>query len=142
MILQLKKTRSTALIPTYGSDGAACFDLYAAEDVSIKVGQTKPVPLGFAMQIQEGHEVIIRPRSGLSVKSGLRIANSPGTIDSDYRGEVSVIFDNCGESIYQIKVGDRIAQGKMQRVERTNFVFIHDMSPTKRGSEGFGSTGT
>lgn len=141
-MLQLKRMRKTAVLPTYGSEGAACFDLYAAEDVTIRSGDTRSVPLGFAMEIQDSHEVIIRPRSGMSVKTGIRIANSPGTIDSDYRGEVAIILDNTGDKLYEVKIGDRIAQGKMQRVERTNFVFIHDMSPTKRGDGGFGSTGS
>ena len=141
MVIQLKRLRESAKMPTYGSDGAACFDLYAAEDVDIRSGGTTKVPLGFAIGIERDHEVTIRPRSGLSLKTGIRIANSPGTIDSDYTGEVSVILDNIGDEIYHVKSGDRIAQGKLQRVERSSFVFVSNLSPSDRGNGGFGSTG-
>ena len=140
--IQLKRIRVTAVEPTYGSDGAAAFDLYAAEEITIKPNETKVVPLGFAMGIQDGYEVVIRPRSGLSLKSGLRIANSPGTIDSDYTGEVGIIIHNTSSDKKIIQIGDRIAQGVLQRTNRVHFVFVEQLSPTNRGDDGFGSTGS
>jgi len=141
MNLQLKRIREEAKTPTYGSDGAACFDLYAAEEVVIKPGETKVVPLGYAMGIPDGWEVNLRPRSGISLKTGLRMANSPGTIDSDYRGEVGVIFDNVSNENISIMVGDRIAQGSPRRVEKTHFIFVEQLSPTDRDKGSYGSTG-
>ena len=138
--IQLKRLRATAVEPTYGSEQAAAFDLYAAEEVIFKPNETKIVPLGYAMGIQDGHEVIIRPRSGLSLKSGLRIANSPGTIDSDYTGEIGVIMHNTSEDKRIIQIGDRIAQGVLQRTQKVHFVFVDQISPTERGEKGFGST--
>jgi dUTP pyrophosphatase len=139
--IQLKRMRDSAVEPTYGSEGAAAFDLYAAEEVSLKPNETKVVPLGYAMGIESGYEVIIRPRSGIALKTGLRIANSPGTIDSDYTGEVGVIMHNTSDSKRVIAVGDRIAQGILQRTNRVHFVFVTQLSPTERGDGGMGSTG-
>jgi len=142
MMIQLKRLRESAIMPTYGSEGAGCFDLYASEDIDVRSGETKKVPLGFAMGIPAGYEVVIRPRSGMSLKTKVRLSNSPGTIDCDYRGEIMIIVDNIGDKMYQVKAGDRIAQGKMQRFERSNFVFVESLSPTDRGEGGMGSTGT
>ena len=142
MNIQLKRMRDDAKMPEYGSEGAACFDFYAATEVTFKPGETKIVPLGFAVGIQDGWEMTIRPRSGMSLKTDLRIANAPGTIDSDYRGEVGVIITNHGGSKASIQVGDRIAQGTVKRVEKTYFTFVEQLSPSDRGSGGFGSTGS
>lgn len=142
MNIQLKRMRDEAKTPEYGSEGAACFDFFAAAETTIKPGDTKVVPLGFAVGIQEGWEMTIRPRSGMSLKTPLRIANAPGTIDSDYRGEVGVIMTNTGQEKVIILVGDRIAQGTCQRAEKTHFTFVEQLSPSDRGSGGFGSTGT
>ena len=139
--IQLKRMRDSAVEPTYGSDGAAAFDLYAAADISLKPNETKVVPLGYAMGIEIGYEVVIRPRSGLTLKTGLRVANAPGTIDSDYTGEVGVIMHNTSTNKVLIKTGDRIAQGVIQRTIRVHFVFVTQLSPTDRGDGGFGSTG-
>jgi len=141
MNLQLKRMRDEAKMPEYGSDGAACFDLYAAQEVSIPAGETKVVPLGFAIGVPEGWEMTIRPRSGMSLKTGLRIANAPGTIDSDFRGEVGVIMWNTSGDKKLIRAGDRIAQGSVHRVEKTHFTFVEQLSPTDRDKGGFGSTG-
>ena len=142
MNIQLKRLRKEAKMPEYGSEGAACFDFYAAAETTIKPGETKVVPLGYAVSIRDGWEMNIRPRSGMCLKTDLRIANSPGTIDSDYRGEVGVIMTNIGKSDkLVVMVGDRIAQGTVQRVEKTNVTFVEQLSPSKRGEGGFGSTG-
>jgi dUTP pyrophosphatase len=139
--IQLKRLRSEATEPTYGSDGAAAFDLYAAVEVRIAPGETKVVALGYAMGIEANYEVIIRPRSGMSLKTGLRVANAPGTIDSDYTGEVGVILHNTSDEKKLIKIGDRIAQGVIQRTNKAHFIFVEQLSPTDRGGDGFGSTG-
>ncbi len=141
MNLQLKRLRETATTPTYGSSGAACFDVYAAKEVTIKPGETKLIPLGYAMGIPDGWEVNLRPRSGMSLKTGLRMANSPGTIDCDYRGEVSVILHNTSSENRTVQIGDRIAQGSPRRVEKTHFIFVQDLGPTDRDGGGYGSTG-
>ena len=139
--IQLKRLRSEAKEPTYGSEGAGAFDLYAAAEIRIGIGETKIVPLGYAMGIEANYEVLIRPRSGMSLKTGLRVANAPGTIDSDYTGEVGVILHNTSDEKKLIKIGDRIAQGVIQRTNKAHFIFVEQLSPTDRGGDGFGSTG-
>lgn len=99
--VKIRKVRPHAVVPTYGTAGAACFDLYAAEDVIIAPGDTAAVPVGFAVELPDGYEMQIRPRSGISLKTKLRVANSPGCVDSDFRGEVAVIFDNIFETLYE-----------------------------------------
>jgi len=139
--LQLKRLRPEAKAPTYGTSGSACFDVYAAEEVIIAPGETRLVALGYAMGIPDGWEVNLRPRSGMSLKTGLRLPNSPATIDCDYTGEVSVILHNTSDENRTIQIGDRIAQGSPRRVEKTHFIFVEQLSPTDRDSSGFGSTG-
>jgi dUTP pyrophosphatase len=141
--IQLKRLRKNAIEPTYGSEGSSAFDLYAAEEVSLKPNATKLVPLGYAMGLEKGYEVVIRPRSGMSLKTGLRVANAPGTIDSDFTGEINIIMHNTSNiDTKLIKVGDRIAQGVLQRTNKVHFVFVNQLSITDRGDSGFGSTGT
>lgn len=141
MNLQLLRMRESAVMPTYGHDGDACFDVYAAVEVIIAPGETRIVPLGYAMGIPDGWEVNLRPRSGMSLKTGLRVANSPATIDSGFTGEVSVILHNTSEEERVIHIGDRIAQGSPRRVEKTQFTFVSQLSPTSRDGGAFGSTG-
>lgn len=141
MIVKVKRVRKDAVIPQYATPGAAGFDLVAAEDVFLRGGETKLVPTGLSFEIPEGYEMQIRPRSGLSLKTGLRIANAPGTIDSDYRGEVKIIVENTSNTYHHIEKGDRIAQGVIAPVMRAVFEEADDLSETDRGSGGFGSTG-
>lgn len=141
--VKIKKLHPDAVVPTYGTDGAAGFDFYALEDVVLQSGETKLIKTGLAMAIPEGYEIQVRPRSGTSLKSQFRIANSPGTIDSDYRGECCVIgsfYGKAGES-YSINKGDRIAQGVLSEVPQANFQLVEDLNETDRGAGGFGSTG-
>jgi dUTP pyrophosphatase len=139
--MKIQKTLQTAKIPTYGSTGAACFDIYSAVDVEVYPGETKLVRTGLIFDIPTGHEMQIRPRSGLSAKTELRIANAPGTIDSDYKKEVYIAIYNCGKhDKYKIKSGDRIAQGLVQKVEKTTFEVVEKIDD-KSGRGGFGSTG-
>ena len=117
----------------------------ALEDVEFTLGETKLVKTGLAIDVGPGYELQVRPRSGLSLKTGLRITNSPGTVDSDYRGEVCVIMmlvPANGYLSYKIKKGDRIAQGVVCPVVRADIEVVEDLEDTSRGSGGFGSTGS
>lgn len=155
MKLQIKKLHADAVIPKYQTKGASGFDLHALEDVDIEPGQTKLVKTGLAVAVQEGYELQVRPRSGVSLKTPLRVANAPGTVDSDYRGEVCVIVTNT-QSIFpglvpgvavgidlaqHIKKGDRIAQGVVCPVVQAEIEQVPELDETVRGSGGFGSTG-
>ena len=142
--VQVKKLKEEATIPFYAKEGDAGFDLRACikESVTIKPGETKIIPTGLAMAIPFGYEVQVRPRSGMSAKTKIRIGNSPGTIDSGYRGEIGVIVDNIGDTDYTINHEDRIAQGVLNKVPTADFELVEELSETDRGTGGFGSTGT
>lgn len=130
-------------VPKYQTNGAAGFDLAAAENCFVDAGCTVLIRTGLAFEIPDGFEMQIRPRSGLSLKTDLRIANAPGTIDSDYRGEVKIIVTNTSRTMeYTIEKGDRIAQGVICPVYRADFEEVFELSDTERGSNGFGSTNT
>jgi dUTP pyrophosphatase len=141
MILKIKKLNEKAIIPAYQSEEAAGFDLHSIEDIVIKVGERKLIGTGLAFEIEKGFEVQIRPRSGLAFKHGITVLNSPGTIDSDYRGEIKVLLVNLGEEDFEIKKGERIAQAVIAPVVQAEFEEVKELSDTKRGSGGFGSTG-
>jgi dUTP pyrophosphatase len=128
-------------LPAYASDGAAGMDVVAAETLTIRPGTRYAVATGFAMAIPPGYEVQVRPRSGLALKHGVTCLNTPGTIDSDYRGEVKVILANLGEEPFEIKRGDRIAQLVPAPVQRAAFAEVTSLDETTRGAGGFGSTG-
>lgn len=139
--IKVKKLHPDAVIPKYQTDGSAGFDLHAVEDVVIGTDGTELVRTGLAFEIPQGYEMQIRPRSGLSLKTKLRIANAPGTIDSDYRGEVGIVVDNTTVVPHLIRKGDRIAQGVIQAVSRAAFQEVDKLTDTQRGDGGFGSTG-
>lgn len=148
MRIKIKKLHEDAKIPQYATPGAAGFDLVAIENLSIFPGEIKIVKTGLSIEIPEGYELQIRPRSGLSAKTGLRIPNSPGTLDADYRGEICVIIENTTrpypDSIgypYEIIKGDRIAQGVICPIIQGSFIEVEELSDTQRGAAGFGSTG-
>lgn len=133
-------------LPSYASPGSAGFDLRAAIDgeVVLRPGERLLVPTGLALEIPSGWEGQVRPRSGLALRHGIGIVNAPGTIDSDYRGEVGVILINLGEASFSLKRGDRIAQLVISRVEPVEWEEIEDsgaFGESVRGSGGFGSTG-
>jgi dUTP pyrophosphatase len=128
-------------LPAYASTGAAGMDVVAAESLTLAAGARHAVATGFAMAIPAGYEVQVRPRSGLALKNGITCLNSPGTIDSDYRGEVKVILANLGQDDFTITRGDRIAQLVPAPVQRASFAVVEDLDDTARGSGGFGSTG-
>jgi len=132
-----------AVIPEYKTSGAAGADLCALLDspLTIRPGKIAKVPTGLFFEIPEGYEVQVRPRSGLAAKYGLTVLNTPGTIDSDYRGEIIVILINLGESDFTINSGDRIAQMIIAPVTQASFSIVEKLSDTERGSGAFGSTG-
>jgi dUTP pyrophosphatase len=128
-------------LPAYATDGAAGMDVVAAEELILAPGARHAVATGFAMAIPHGYEVQVRPRSGLALKHGITCLNTPGTIDSDYRGEVKVILANLGSAPFDIKRGDRIAQLVPAPVQRATLLEVSTLDDTARGSGGFGSTG-
>ncbi len=128
-------------LPAYASAGAAGMDVVAAEDFSLQPGERQAVPTGFAFAIPEGFEVQVRPRSGFALKHGVTCLNTPGTIDSDYRGEVKVILANLGDAPFTAMRGDRIAQLVPAPVLRAEMTEVEALSETERGGGGFGSTG-
>jgi len=145
MQIKIKRFHSDAVLPKYATALSAGFDLIACEDAIIYPGETVLVKLGFALEIPEGFEMQIRPRSGLSLKTYIRIANSPGTIDADYRGEIGVIIDHkCDGDFYystiEIKKGQAIAQGVIARAEKAEWIEVEELSSTERGVGGYGST--
>jgi len=133
-------------LPAYETDLAAGADLRAAvpEDapMTLSPGKRALVPTGFAMALPAGYEAQIRPRSGLAYKHGITCLNTPGTIDADYRGEVKVLLINHGQEAFTIKRGERIAQMVIAPITQPKFTRVEDLSETKRGAGGFGSTGT
>lgn len=142
--LQIQRLRPEAELPRYMSDGAAGLDLSAcvAEPVVILPGQRASVGTGLAMAIPRGYEGQVRPRSGLAARAGLTVLNAPGTIDSDYRGEVQVLLINHGDAPVTIEAGTRIAQLVIAPVTQVAVAEVQTLSGTVRGSGGFGSTGT
>jgi dUTP pyrophosphatase len=128
-------------LPSYATDGAAGLDIVAAEDLTLAPGQRHAVATGFAIAIPAGNEVQVRPRSGLALKHGITCLNTPGTIDSDYRGEVKVILANLGHEPFEVKRGERIAQLVPAPVLRAEFAEVEALDDTGRGGGGFGSTG-
>ncbi len=128
-------------LPAYLSAGAAGMDVVAAEDLTLAPGQRRAVATGFAMAIPDGYEVQVRPRSGLALKHGITCLNTPGTIDSDYRGEVKVILANLGDAPFEVVRGERIAQLVPAPVLRARLVETELLDDTSRGAGGVGSTG-
>ncbi|MGC6401710.1 dUTP diphosphatase [Sphingomonas sp. FW199] len=128
-------------LPAYATAGAAGMDIVSAEDVMLAPGARHAVATGLAIAIPDGFEVQVRPRSGLALKHGVTCLNTPGTIDSDYRGEVKVILANLGDQPFAIARGDRIAQLVAAPVQRAAFDEVASLDDTARGTGGFGSTG-
>lgn len=128
-------------LPAYASAGAAGMDVVAAEDVELPPGGRHAVATGFAMAVPEGYEVQVRPRSGLALRHGVTCLNTPGTVDSDYRGEVKVILANLGFEPFRVTRGERIAQLVPSPVTRAALEEAEGLDETVRGAGGFGSTG-
>ena len=130
-------------LPTYASALAAGMDLLAAttEDLNLAAGSRTLIPTGIAIALPAGFEAQVRPRSGLAIKHGITVLNSPGTIDADYRGEICVILANFGTSAYTVRRGDRIAQLVIAPVVRADWSLAAELPATERSGGGFGSTG-
>jgi dUTP pyrophosphatase len=164
--VKIKRLHPDAVIPQYAHEFDAGFDLVAAEDVIIEPGETKLVRTGLAISLPPNYELQVRPRSGISLRTKLRVANAPGTVDAGYRGEIGVIVDNIAQSsaygichyervdgtlderryegyaaTYLIRKGDRIAQAVIKPVEQAHFVEVDELDETERGVGGFGSSG-
>ena len=130
-------------IPEYQSEQAAGCDLYAdiEGDIILEAGTHCTVPTGVKIALPDGYEAQVRPRSGLALKHGIGVLNTPGTIDADYRGEIKVILFNLGNESFNIRSGDRIAQLVFNKVVRGEFIPVEHLEDTERGSGGFGHTG-
>lgn len=128
-------------LPSYATAGSAGLDLHADEDVVLRPGQRALVPTGIAIELPEGYEAQVRPRSGLALRHGIGMVNAPGTIDSDYRGEIGVILVNHGEEVVRLSRGERIAQLVIARYEMVTLLVVETLSESERGAGGFGHTG-
>lgn len=139
--LKVKRLSDSAQVPTYGSAGAACFDLYADDTLAIAPGRAGTVKTSMAFEIPDGHVMLVYSRSGHGFKNGVRLANCTGVIDSDYRNEVMVRIKNDSSEVFMITLGDRIAQAMITPVEKYEFIEVDTLSDTVRGLGGLGSTG-
>ena len=128
-------------LPAYATPGAAGMDVVAAEDIDLAPGQRHAVATGFKVAIPDGYEIQVRPRSGLAFKHGVTVPNTPGTVDSDYRGELKVLMINHGSEVFPVRRGERIAQLVPAAVTRAGFDEVDELDATDRGHGGFGSTG-
>ena len=135
------KLTDGAALPEYKTSGAAGADICSNEDCSINPNSWKLVSTGLFPEIPENFEIQVRSRSGLAAKNGVFVLNSPGTVDSDYRGEIKVILANMSDKPFEIKKGDRIAQLVVSPVQQANFETVSEVSETERSAGGFGSTG-
>jgi dUTP pyrophosphatase len=142
--IQINKLSNEVSIPKYETPGSSGMDLaaYIEAVIIINPGDKALIPTGFSLSIPQGYEVQIRPRSGLAAKKGITVLNTPGTIDSDYRGEIKVILINLSKDKFTIKNGDRIAQMVVCPVIQARLEEVQELSDTARGTGGFGSTGT
>ena len=142
--IQIKKLSNEVLTPKYETSGSSGMDIaaYIKQDITIELGEKALIPTGFSLSVPQGYEVQIRPRSGLAAKKGVTVLNTPGTIDSDYRGEIKVILINLSKDIFYVKSGERIAQMVVCPVKQVVVEEVNELSDTNRGVGGFGSTGT
>ena len=139
--VDIKLLNKDAQIPTYGTNVAAGFDFRSIDDYTVKPKETVIVKTGLAMSVPECLYLAVVPRSGISAKTKIRVANSPGIVDSDYTGEIGIIVENIGDEDYIIHKGDRIAQGLILPYFKANFNLVDNLEETERGAGAFGSTG-
>jgi dUTP pyrophosphatase len=142
-ILRINPELQDIPLPAYATEGSAGMDVCAAVDYNLEIpaGETALIPTGFIIELPQGHEAQVRPRSGLAVKHNIGILNSPGTIDSDYRGEVKIILTNFGKKTFVVHRGDRIAQMIVAKYERVQWQESSSLAESVRGEGGFGHTG-
>lgn len=141
MKISIQRLASDLPLPAYATDGAAGLDLHAAEERTLAPGERAAIACGIAIALPSGFEAQIRPRSGLALKSGITVLNTPGTIDSDYRGEIKAILINHGQEPFAITRGMKIAQMVIARHEAVEWSEINELPASDRGTGGFGSTG-
>lgn len=143
MVIEVKILKVDKELPTphYKYDGDAGMDLYSAEDYNLGQGEIRLFRTGLRIAVPYGYEMQIRPRSGLAANYGISIINTPCTIDACYRGDINIALINLGKEAYNVKRGERIAQAVFKKVERAELVEVEELDETKRGKEGFGSTG-
>ncbi len=141
MKIKIQKIHPNALIPKYQTEGSSGFDLHAVEEVMIKPHGVGLVKIGICLSLEVGYELQVRTRSGLALNHQVMVLNSPGTVDNDYRGEIKVILANLSDKDFKVQVGDRIAQGVVQKTYKAEFIECEQLDETLRGSGGFGSTG-
>jgi dUTP pyrophosphatase len=139
--VRVKRLDIDAVVPEAARNGDAAFDICSIVDYELKPGERHAVPTGIAIEIPEGYEGQMRPRSGLAAKEGVTVLNTPGTIDSGYRGEVKTIMINLGDKPFKITKGMRISQLAIRPVPEVRFIEVEKLSDTERGEGGFGSTG-
>ncbi len=138
--IKIRRLDKSLPLPVYQTEGSSGLDLYASRDCVLASGGFEMISTGVALEIPGGYEGEVRARSGLASKFGIGVLNSPGTIDSDYRGEIKVILFNIGKKDFEIKKGNRIAQLIITKVEKVNLVETEELNSTKRENGGFGST--
>ena len=138
----MKRLHPDAVIPKAARRGDVAFDLYSVIDYKLEPGERYAVPTGIAVEIPQGYEGQVRPRSGLAMRDGITVLNTPGTIDCGYRGEVKTIIMNHGTTPFKITKGMRISQLAIRPVPDVQFIEVDELSDTERGEGGFGSTGT
>lgn len=142
MKITIKKLHPEAVVPRYAHGGDAGCDLFSCDDVVLEPGQRAKIGTGIALAIPDGYAGFVQPRSGLAANHGVSIVNTPGLIDSKYRGEICVILINLDpKETFRVHTGDKIAQLVIQRVEQVGFEVSDELDPTTRGEDGFGSSG-
>lgn len=140
-VIKVKKVNHKVQLPTFGTDGAAGMDFYLPRPETFIPNEIKKVPLGVAIEVPKGHMLILAPRSSTGIKTPLRMTNSIGVIDSDYRGEINAVFENTSNEAYIAHEGDRLVQGILVEVPKVLIQEVEELTETKRGVGGFGSTG-
>lgn len=141
MRIKIKKLSREAVIPSYQTPDSVGFDLHSLGEYTLKPGERSLIATGLAFEIESGFELQVRPRSGLALKNGVSVLNTPGTIDSDYRGEIKVLLINHSNEDFRIQKNDRIAQAVVKAVHRAEFEEVDELGKSVRGSGGFGSSG-
>lgn len=139
--VKVKILNQDAIIPKYQTEEAAGFDLHSVEEKTVKAGEREVIKTGLAVALPKGYELQVRPRSGLALKNGITVLNTPGTVDSDYRGELMVILFNTSKEDFAVKKGERIAQAIIKEILQADFAVVEELDSTERGVGGFGSTG-
>ena len=139
--IKIKRLNPEAILPSYAHEGDAGMDIFSLENAVLQPGERKTVPTGLSFEIPLGYEIQIRPRSGLALNHGITLSNTPGTLDSGYRGELKVGMINLSKESYEVKKGDKIAQIVLAKHETAEIQEVQELSKTSRGNNGFGSTG-